>query len=378
MRLTGPEYAELQGALRDAFVDYGDLAQMLRLAERQIQDITAPGPMPKVIGDVIEYAETRDWVHELVEAARAANPTNTRLLTLSAALGLEPGVASADVSADQALKWATEHFERMVDPQRGIADLGSFAAKLQELLHQVCAVELGSSFGTGFLIGPQTVLTNYHVIESAHKGTFDPKNIRLRFDYQRLRDGVTANGGVEYELDEHWLVAGSPYSAADTKPYDEHVLPRENELDYAVLRPRKKIGAAPPSGPVEIPRGWLTPPTEAFGFGPESFLMVVQHPCHDPISFDDVQDAVLRVNPNGTRVHYRTNTMPGSSGSPVLDRHLDLVALHHSGEPGGPDFMLECHQQVSKATYNEGIPIAKIQAHATANKVGWVFGGDAP
>jgi hypothetical protein len=106
--------------------------------------------------------------------------------------------------------------------------------------------------------------------------------------------------------------------------------------------------------------------------------MVVQHPCHDPTSFDDVQDAVLRVNPNGTRVHYRTNTMPGSSGSPVLNRHLDLVALHHSGEPGGPDFMLECHQQVSKATYNEGIPIAKIQAHATAHNVGWIFGGDAP
>jgi hypothetical protein len=106
--------------------------------------------------------------------------------------------------------------------------------------------------------------------------------------------------------------------------------------------------------------------------------MVVQHPCHDPISFDDTMDAVVRTYPNGTRVHYRTNTMPGSSGSPVLNRDLELVALHHSGEPGSPDFRLECHQQVTPAKYNEGIPIATIQAHVAANGHGWVFGSDAP
>jgi len=57
---------------------------------------------------------------------------------------------------EEALARVSANLERMVDPQRGIADLGSFAAKVQELLHRVCAVELGNEWGTGFLIGPET------------------------------------------------------------------------------------------------------------------------------------------------------------------------------------------------------------------------------
>ena len=378
MRLTGPEYLELHGALRDAFTDYGDLAIAMRGTGVQLEEIAAPGPMPQIVNAVIQNAEKRDALHKLIAAARAANPTNMRLLTVSAAIGLEPGSPVEDVPEGEKLATATAHFERMVDPQRGIADLGSFAARLQELLHQVCAVELGDHFGTGFLIGPQTVLTNYHVVERAYKGSFDPRNIRLRFDYQRLRDGRTTNAGVEYQLGADWIVAGSRYSDADTKPYDPQHVSAEDELDYAVLRPAQELGLGAPTGPITNPRGWLSPPAQPFEFAPDTFLMVIQHPCHDPISFDDAQDAVLRVNANGTRVQYRTNTMPGSSGSPVLNRHLELVALHHSGEPGGPDFMLECHQQVSKGHYNEGIPIASIQAHAAAHGVGWVFGGETP
>jgi V8-like Glu-specific endopeptidase len=379
MRLTGPEFSELESALNDAYLDYDDLGLTLRRAGRQIADIAAPGPMPRVITAVIQFAETRDWVHELVATSRASNPSNVKLLGVAAAIGLEPGgISPGEIAAGGALAKVTAHFERMVDPGRGIADLGSFAAKIQEFLRRVCAVELGNEFGTGFLIGPETILTNYHVVEYAIDKSFDPANVRVRFDFQRLRDGLTTNAGVTFELADDWLVHAEKYSPADTKPYDETSLPAEIELDFAVLRTRDAIGLQPPSGPVDLERGWIAPRAQAYKFPVDSFLMVVQHPCHDPISFDDVDDAVVRVNPNGTRVHYRTNTMPGSSGSPVLNRDLDLVALHHSGEPGSPDFRLECHQQVTQAAYNEGIPIAKIQKHLDGQGLAWVFGQEAP
>jgi V8-like Glu-specific endopeptidase len=56
------------------------------------------------------------------------------------------------------------------------------------------------------------------------------------------------------------------------------------------------------------------------------------------------------------RVQYLTDTLPGSSGSPVFDSEWNLVALHHSGgwmkEPGS----------FSKSTLfrNEGIAIQKV------------------
>ena len=74
-------------------------------------------------------------------------------------------------------------------------------------------------------------------------------------------------------------------------------------------------------------------------------------------------------------MHYTPNTMPGSSGSPVLDRKLELVALHHGGEPGEPDVWLPCNKQTTPASYNEGVPIARIQAHLAYQGLSWVFEG---
>ena len=377
MRLTGAEYTQLEEALVDAYASYDELARMVRRTDARLSDIAAEGPIPSVVSDLIQYAEARDIVHKLIEAARSSNPTNVALLKVSAAIALEPTVPDVEeLREDEALTVVSDSFERMVDPQRGIADLGSFAAKLLELLHQVCAVELGNEFGTGFLIGPDTILTNYHVVEKAINHQFEPANIRVRFDYQRRRDGLTVNAGVEHELadGDAWLVDSERYSEVDMKKYDETKTPADHELDYAVLRTKTEVGKEIPSGAVEAKRGWLTPRMEEYDFPVDTFLMVVQHPCHDPISYDDVQDAVIRVNANGTRVHYRTNTMPGSSGSPVLDRKLALVGLHHSGEPGGPDFMLPCNKQVSQASYNEGIPIQKIKDHLKGKGLDSVFG----
>jgi V8-like Glu-specific endopeptidase len=375
MRLTPAEFTALDAALRDAHADYDDLALTVRRTGGEIQDIVpSSSSRRKVVLALIEDAERRDQVPELIAAARAENPTNVSLLKLSAAIGLEPGSPRPPKDPEEALEAAGANLERMVDPDRGIEDLGSFAAKIQELLHRVCAVELGNEFGTGFLIGPDTILTNHHVVARAIDGKFDPASIRLRFDFQRLRDGLTTNGGVAYELADKWLVHASPHSAVDLQPYDDARLPGADELDYAVLRLRTPIGEQSPSGPIEEPRGWITPRAQAYEFPIDTFLMVVQHPCHAPISYDSADDAVIRLNSADTRVQYRLNTLGGSSGSPVLDRKLDLVALHHAGEPGSPDQLLPCEMQMAPAAYNEGVPIAAIQAHLAAAGHARAFG----
>ena len=379
MRLTGPEFTELEDALRDAYVDYDDLGVMLRRAGWRIEDITSPAPLPAVVSAVIADAEARDSVHELVSAARASKPENVKLLRVAAAIGLEPGgVPREEIREDEALARVSDHFERMVDPNRGIADLGSFAARLQELLQQVCAVELGDGAGTGFLIGPETILTNYHVVEKAIKKRFDPAQVRVRFDFRRLRDRLTTNAGTVYELADDWLVHAEPYSPVDAKPYDEGRVPAENELDYAVLRTRVKVGLESPTGPVEVPRGSDYSRVDHLRL-PDRFVL-------DGRSAPLSRPHLIRRR----RRRCRARQLEQNSGAlphehdagvlriPVLSRKLDLVALHHAGEPGGPDFGLPCHKQVTQAAYNEGIPIDGIQRSIDAQGLSWVFGAEAP
>ena len=57
-------------------------------------------------------------------------------------------------------------------------------------------------------------------------------------------------------------------------------------------------------------------------------------------------------------VQYLTDTMPGSSGSPVFNAAWEVVALHHSGgwfrEPGGKEQLFR----------NEGIAIGQVLSGA--------------
>jgi V8-like Glu-specific endopeptidase len=375
VHLTPSEFQALERAVRDSHSDYDDLRLTVRHVGWRLQDISAPGPMPHVALDLIEFAEANDGIVDLIAAARARNPTNVELFAVAGSIGLEPAAPADDKPGNRdAVPQVSSRLERLVDPERGISDLGSFAARLNELLRQVCRVEIdGTPRGTGFLIGPRTVLTNHHVVKGA-----DPAKIRLRFDYRRLEDKTTLNGGSVFALADHGIVHLEPHSAADVRPYDSQHLPQENELDYAVLETADAIGRLPSSAPDSTERGWLEPRADPATFVPETFLWVVQHPCGDPISWDAAQDAVIRVNPNSTRVHYRVNTLPGSSGSPVLDRDLALVALHHAGQPGSPGFAVDCHRPVTKADYNEGIPIARIQEHLADRGLEWVFGSEAP
>jgi hypothetical protein len=84
---------------------------------------------------------------------------------------------------------------------------------------------------------------------------------------------------------------------------------------------------------------------------------IVQHPDGRPKEVALQENEVTRVQDK--LIHYRTDTEPGSSGSPVFNNDWELVALHHSGERF-PDGTAE----------NEGIRISAIVAHLIARGQG--------
>ncbi len=67
----------------------------------------------------------------------------------------------------------------------------------------------------------------------------------------------------------------------------------------------------------------------------------------------------LGFNAAGNRMHYDANTLPGSSsGSPIFNADLQLIGLHHRGDP-------DAHALAADSHANQGIPISKIVALLT-------------
>ncbi len=242
--------------------------------------------------------------------------------------------------------------------------------RLGAILGRVCRVEVqatqGTSYGTGFLVGPDMVLTNYHVVEPVLKSwpSASAETVTCRFDFEKHADG-TVRDGREAKLDATKAIRSSPYSNLDNIPYPKTEEPDRDCLDYALLWLKEPVGNQPIGSspePAAKPRGWITPPKIPYGFGSRE-LYIVQHPRGQPIKLALDTSALearagdtVQYGPNAlrTRVLYRTNTDHGSSGSPCFGPAWELAALHHAGDP---DYHLAHTPQ-----YNQGIPIDTVEA----------------
>lgn len=89
-------------------------------------------------------------------------------------------------------------------------------------------------------------------------------------------------------------------------------------------------------------------------------VYVVGHPMGGDVKIS-IDDNVL-LDHDGTKVHYRAPTEPGSSGSPVFNKKLRVIALHHAGR----DDMSKLNDKPGKYEANEGISLERISAAATA------------
>jgi effector-associated domain 1 (EAD1)-containing protein/trypsin-like peptidase len=345
--LKGPQRVKLSTALGSAFT-----VQRLREAldfklEKRLEDISLGGDYAQIRFEVIQAAEAQGWTAELVVAAREDNPGNAPLL----AFAEEVGLASS-----------TPRLERILREESTYFDVEAFRTRLGEIETRVCRIEVptaqGSLFGTGFLAGPSVVMTNHHVLEPVirNDGTANPEQVTFLFDHKVL-DGTVVNPGTSFGLAQHaWLVDHSPISPLDLRPEPKGGSPQPDELDYALVQLAGEPGEQPVGkGDARAPpRGWLTVPLGPFDFVADCPLIIVQHPNCRPLKLALEMNGVIGLNANGTRVKHRVNTEGGSSGSPCFDSRLELVGVHHGGDP---NFDL-----THSPEYNEAIPLAPILA----------------
>ncbi|MGP3697582.1 trypsin-like serine peptidase [Rhodobacter sp. NSM] len=250
-------------------------------------------------------------------------------------IGLAPQVAGVPVRGlpDDAF---APGLQKNVRPHLAKLDLAIWIDRLAAIRRQVCRIEIGRrAAGTGFLIGPAAVLTNWHVVAKAALA-----EAQCRFDYVMRADG-TREAGSAVALAADPLACHAPPAPAEMTEHPEDPPPAAGELDFALLRLAEPVGE----------RGWLRLPDAPPDLPPGSPLLIVQHPDGAPMKLAMDTQSVIGANANGTRVRYRTNTENGSSGSPVFTMDWDPVLLHHYGDPawGAPRF-------------NQGVPLDRIRA----------------
>jgi V8-like Glu-specific endopeptidase len=174
----------------------------------------------------------------------------------------------------------------------------------------------GSS-GTGFITDNNTLITNNHVLPNSEVAHFSV----VQFNYQQTA------GGLNAPVEEARLL---PSAFFRTSPHD----------DWSAV----KIDGNPLSK-------WGTLAMTHARVNVGDHVNIIQHPGGGPKQISLFANVVVFVG--GSRVQYLTDTLPGSSGSPVFDAQWNVIALHHSGgwltEPNA----------TSKTTYyrNEGISI---------------------
>ena len=149
------------------------------------------------------------------------------------------------------------------------------------------------SLGTGFMVAPDLLMTNHHVIATAQEAA----SIEASFNYQLDRHGRICEATMV-----RMLPSGLFYT--------------NSELDFTIVQ----LDQPPDCGvltlqPVQVRK--------------DDRVAIIQHPGghlkqiamqNNFVAYADTQI-----------VQYTTSTLPGSSGAPVFNDNFAVVAIHHSG-----------------------------------------------
>jgi endonuclease G, mitochondrial len=171
---------------------------------------------------------------------------------------------------------------------------------------QVPRLQLGGSpvigYGTGWLLGPRHLLTNYHVI--------------------RLREANEAASDADVKLQAENSVAEFDYLDGKVPPSSTlrivGIAAANSVLDYALLELPATVTDRPPLRVASEPLT-LDPANAAA-------VNIVQHPRGAPKQVALRNNLVAALK--GNDLAYYTDTENGSSGSPVCDDQWRVVALH--------------------------------------------------
>lgn len=291
--------SDLQRVLAEIYWEKGDARRVAVAAGLNPSRISFSERSDLTWQSILERAIAEGRLMALVALARQENPGVALLGQLTEDQLLE---LPTPVVPDEAWAGPTEsgQLEKILGAQSTLLPV-NFLEKGLQLSHSVGRIVLADgSRGTGFLIANNVLITNNHVLPTAAVAA----KARVEFNFQRTvedRDAPVQS----YQFD--------PTAVFLTSPRE-----KEGGDDWTAVRVLGNPNAA--WGAVTL--GKATP-----SVGDRA--IIIQHPGGGQKQIAFYHNVVVAVTER--RVQYLTDTLAGSSGSPVFNDNWELIAVHHMG-----------------------------------------------
>jgi len=193
--------------------------------------------------------------------------------------------------------------------------------------------------GTGFLVGPDLVLTCNHVLKDSLVSALaqSASHIEVYFDFYL---GGPVKGFApnlpkarRVALAANWHVASSPSINPDgvTQPLPPPVFQKTSSaLDFVLFRLAEKVGLQTVDRNGGRRRQWvdLSARNLPQNVEDEDWVIIPQHPDGQPQRID--MGRFRAFDCTRTRLRYDTNTAAGSSGAPCFNQDFQLLGVHNA------------------------------------------------
>lgn len=341
LELTKKDRKALREAIQSAYPEPDDLKIFVEEELSQNLAVIAGSGVPyrTIVFKLIEWANAKGYTDDLILALQTDTQNRPDIQQLCARvlrqrvvlnmpvtiadelpLPLEPDAWGIDIDAAELELFLPKQFTYE-------ADVGALQRGL-ERANAVCKITFAdrapTESGTGVLIAPGLVLTNYHVLSLQEGANLNAiaQTAQFEFGYVSTPFGEPRRIQHVQAVEDHPVVAASPIA----------------ELDYALIRlsPGDDFKIQPV--PLNVTAALI----------PRSPLNLLQHPEGEALKVSLSNNGVVKTNDSKGLVLYVNPTKSGSSGSPCFDSDWKLVALHHK------------YLQTSFGSVREGILLSAI------------------
>jgi len=313
---------------------------------------------------VVDPSMSDDAAFELAHRFAQARGWLENLVNIIIDEGLEDGSLTRELAEDransgdaelQAMTNLASGFEQPDVIYRGIGNGMRWTGKI--LIN-------GKAEGTGILIGPNLLITAWHVVRGLFTPTAngdwhpDPTGyteLQIEFDDFLAKIGRTLRPSATLRVGAHqnWCVC---FSACHKDEIDgklpDNLAQLDGFWDYTIIRLEKAPG---------LMRRWASLDARSIVPRVDESIILFQHPAGQPLKMD--RNFIAAMDPPAPsvipkfRFLHRANSLGGSSGGPCFDKSFMLFGFHQGVWRTAP--------QNGGVTTNRGVPAVRILKHIT-------------